>query len=90
MQSEATTYCGAEVGLGSQNATLNGTTLTDGSQYAQQLSGSDDEWYQVAIPLETFACDKGSVGNLSQVDRVDIQNINIRDADICLDNINIE
>lgn len=89
MQSEAATYCGAEVGLGSQNATAN-ATLADGSQYAKQLSGSDDEWYQVAIPLGTFACDKGSVGDLSQVDRVDIQNINIRDADICLDNISID
>jgi hypothetical protein len=58
--------------------------LTAESGYARKVSGG---WYRVNIPLSAFGCDKGSAGGLPGIDRVDIQNINIRDADICLDNI---
>ncbi|WIA20876.1 hypothetical protein OEZ85_005223 [Tetradesmus obliquus] len=76
MNDEAETYCGAEVVLG--NATTNST------QYATRAEG---DWYRVQIPLSSWQCDRGSVGSLTNVDRVDFQNINERDADVCLDNI---
>lgn len=85
-QSDAETYCGAEVSLDS--APSNGT-LGDGAQYATRLRGERD-WFRVEIPLTAFDCGSGSVaGGLSGVDRVDFQNTNIRDADICLDNVQI-
>jgi hypothetical protein len=58
--------------------------LTAESGYATKVSG---DWYRVSIPLSVFGCDKGSAGSLAGIDRVDIQNTNIRDANICLDNI---
>jgi hypothetical protein len=76
LQDEAGTYCGAEVVLG--NATTNST------QYATRAEG---DWYRVQIPLSSWQCDRGSVGALTNVDRVDFQNLNERDADVCLDNI---
>lgn len=72
MQADKGAYCGAEVVLSAE------------SSYATKVSG---DWYRVSIPLTAFSCDAGSVGGLAAVDRVDLQNINIRDADICLDNI---
>lgn len=56
--------------------------LSPESGYAQKASG---DWYSVAIPLADFAC--GAAGGLAAIDRVDLQNVNTRDADICLDNI---
>lgn len=56
---------------------------------SQQYAKQQKEWYSVSIPLSDFKCDVGSVGSLAAVDRVDIQNIAIRDAVICLDNIEI-
>jgi hypothetical protein len=76
LQDEAGTYCGAEVVLG--NATTNST------QYATRTEG---DWYRVQIPLSSWQCDRGSVGGLTNVDRVDFQNVQERDADVCLDNI---
>jgi hypothetical protein len=61
--------------------------LTPESGFATKVSG---DWFRVSIPLSAFACDEGSVGGLAGVDRVDLQNINIRDADICLDNIAVK
>lgn len=72
LQADKGSYCGKEV------------MLTPESGYAQKASG---DWYRVSIPLRAFACDAGSAGGLAAIDRVDLQNINIRDADICLDNI---
>jgi hypothetical protein len=84
LQNDAETYCGAEVSL--ESAPSN-ATLGDGSQYATRLQR---DWFRVDIPLSAFDCGNGSVaGGLSGVDRVDFQNTNIRDADICLDNVQI-
>eukprot|EP00878_Enallax_costatus_P021026 GHUV01022243.1.p2 GENE.GHUV01022243.1~~GHUV01022243.1.p2 ORF type:complete len:126 (+),score=30.35 GHUV01022243.1:1107-1484(+) len=55
-------------------------------RYAKKLG---NQWYGVSIPLSAFRCNAGSVGSLATVDRIDLQNLNIRDADICLDNIEI-
>lgn len=63
-----------------------GTEVMLNQQYAKQFGG---QWYSVSIPLSAFRCNAGSVGGLAAVDRVDIQNLNIRDADICLDNIEL-
>lgn len=60
---------------------------TPGAEFATKAS---DDWYTVKIPLAAFACANGSTGSLAAVDRVDFQNVNIRDADICLDNIKLE
>lgn len=46
-------------------------------------------WYSVSIPLSSWQCSAGSVGSLAAVDRVDIQNTNIRDADVCVDNLQL-
>lgn len=89
LQAERQTYCGQEIILSSSNTTAAGnSTLVAASEYATRLPGSDG-WFRVNIPLSAFACDRGSVGDLSGVDRFDFQNINIRDADICLDNIEL-
>jgi hypothetical protein len=86
LQSDAETYCGAEVSL---DSTPSNTTLADGAQFATRLEGQRD-WFRVEVPLAAFDCGGGSVaGGLSGVDRVDFQNTNIRDANICLDNIQI-
>jgi hypothetical protein len=54
------------------------------SKYAQKASG---DWYRITIRLADFGCDKGSAGSLAAIDSVDLQNTNIRDADVCLDKI---
>lgn len=73
MQNENATYCGAEVVLG-ENASFS-TKLEEG------------DWHRVSIPLSAWDCNAGSTGSLAQVDRVDLQNDEVRDADVCLDNI---
>jgi cullin-associated NEDD8-dissociated protein 1 len=62
-----------------------GTEIVISDEYAKQVKN----WYSVSIPLSEFRCNAGSVGSLTVVDRVDIQNTDIRDADICLDNVEI-
>lgn len=90
VQANNKTYCGAEVILSDSNATVTGNgTLVPVAEYADRLPGSSADWFRMTIPLAVFACDQGSVGNLTGVDRVDFQNVNIRDADICLDNIQL-
>ena len=89
LQSENETYCGAEVALTSSNTTSNAANATApiaGAQYASKGSG---DWFTVNIPLSAWFCDKGSTGSLAAVDRVDFQNVNIRDAEVCLDNIRL-
>jgi hypothetical protein len=71
VQDEKNLFCGAEVILGK-------THKPDG-----QLGA----WYRFAIALEDWACEKGSTEGLDNVNRVDFQNINIRDANVCLDEI---
>lgn len=71
-QADKGSYCGSEI------------VLSPESGYAQKASG---DWYRVSIPLADFGCDKGSAGSLAAIDRVDLQNLSIRDADVCLDNI---
>lgn len=89
LQAERETYCGQEIILSSSNTTAAGnSTLVAAAEYATRLPGSDG-WFRVSIPLTALACDQGSVGDLSVVDRIDFQNINIRNADICLDNIEL-
>lgn len=61
-----------------------GAEITLSEQYATKASGA---WWSVSIPLSAWRCDEGSVGSLTAVDRVDMQNTNIRDANICVDNI---
>jgi hypothetical protein len=65
-------YCGAEVRLGS--------TL--------QHTAQRGPWYRFDVPLSAFACNSGSsAGSLDNVNRVDWENPNLRDADFCLDGI---
>jgi hypothetical protein len=91
VQADRETYCGAEVVLSSSSTTADGngtSSLVPAAQYATRLAG-EAGWFCVDIPLSLWACESGSVGGLSGVDRVDFQNINIRDADICLDNVQL-
>lgn len=60
--------------------------MVPAAEFAGPLDG-EEGWYRVSIPLAAWACDRGSVGGLTAVDRVDFQNTNVRDADVCLDNI---
>lgn len=89
MQSENGTYCGAEVTLSSGNITTNAANATNVVAAAQYATKSSGDWYSVKIPLSIWACDQGSTGSLSAVDRVDFQNVNERNADVCLDNIKL-
>jgi hypothetical protein len=88
-QADRETYCGAEVILSGNTTTPEGNSTSTPIPVAASSTPIDGEegWFRVSIPLSIWACDRGSVGSLSGVDRVDFQNINIRDADICLDNI---
>lgn len=45
------------------------------------------DWYKFKLPLELFQCNKGSAAALANINRIDISNPNIRDANYCLDNI---
>jgi hypothetical protein len=89
MQSEAITYCGAEVILANTSSTTasGNSTFVPAAEYATKLP--DGDWYRVNIPLSVWACQNGSTGNLTMADRVDFQNVYGRDADVCLDNIQI-
>lgn len=86
MQADNETYCGAEVILSDSATAVGNSTLVPVAGFSAPIDG-EAGWYHVSIPLSTWACDRGSVGNLTAVDRIDFQNINERDADICLDNI---
>ena len=74
LQDAENKFCGAEAVLGAKG-------------FAPVKQQGD--WYSFSIPLVSFACTQGSVGNRANVDRFDFQNIDIRDADICLDNISL-
>jgi hypothetical protein len=86
LQFEKETYCNAEVILAAEHTKVGNSTLLPAASYAKATTGG---WFRVELPLALFACDKGSTGSLAAVDRVDFQNINIRDADVCLDNIQL-
>lgn len=86
LQFEKDAYCGAEVILAGEPTKVGNSTLLPAASYAKATIG---DWFRVELQLALFACDKGSTGNLTAVDRVDFQNINIRDADVCLDNIQL-
>jgi hypothetical protein len=73
-QDEKNQFCNKDVVL---TPSLSGLYIEEGG------------FFHFAIPLEKWECGKGSVGGLQNVDRVDFQNTNIRDADICMDNIGI-
>lgn len=70
-QDEANQYCGREIILGPKQVV--------------SLAGAD--WFKVSLPLTMWACDKGSAGSLASINRVDFQNILLRDADVCIDDI---
>jgi len=71
MNDEKNLFCGAEVILGKTH------------QPTEQFA----TWFRFDLPLEDWACEKGSAQSLANVNRVDFQNINIRDANVCLDEI---
>lgn len=69
MQDDKTLYCGKEIMLG-------------GLQPASQ----DGVYFKFEIPLSLFQCGSGSsAGSLSNINRVDIMNLDIGDADFCID-----
>ena len=72
MNTEQELYCAVEVILG-ENALP---------------KARDGDWYGFTIPLSTFGCDaRSSAGSLANVDKVDFQNVNERDAEVCLDGV---
>jgi cullin-associated NEDD8-dissociated protein 1 len=69
MNTDQELYCAKEVVLGRD----------------VQPRGRDGDWYGFRIPLSSFGCDEGSSAkSLDNVDKVDFQNVNERDAEICL------
>jgi hypothetical protein len=86
LQFDKEAYCGAEVILAREPTKVDNSMLLSAASYAEATTG---DWFRVQLPLALFACDQGSTGNLAAVDRIDFQNINIRDADMCLDNIQL-
>jgi hypothetical protein len=72
------------LGAGNNNTSTSNTTLI-----AAVPSAHSGDWHFMNIPLASFSCTSGSTGSLENVDRIDFQNINVRDADICLDDISI-
>ncbi|GFH23772.1 expansin-like EG45 domain-containing protein [Haematococcus lacustris] len=69
MQEELKQYCRNELVLGN-------TTLPTGTQ---------GEWYSFVIPLADFGCGGGTgYPELADIDRVDFQNMAIRNAVVCI------
>jgi len=69
MNDDKTLYCAKEVMLGG---------LTPAAQ--------EGLYFKFEIPLSLFQCGSGSsVGSLANVNRLDIMNMNTRDADFCID-----
>lgn len=69
LQDDKTLYCGREVMLGG---------LTPAAQ--------EGAYFKFEIPLSLFQCGSGSsAGSLANINRLDIMNMNIRDADFCID-----
>lgn len=73
LQDEKNLYCKSEVVLGKTH----------------QPTDRFATWFRFDIPLADWACPLGSAGSLANIDRVDFQNINVRDANICLDEISL-
>jgi hypothetical protein len=89
MQDEEAKFCGAEVRLGA-----GGTSNTSGVKVAapgavRKPVAQQGGWFQFSMPLSIFACEKGSAGSLAAIDRIDFQNTELRDAEICLDEIKL-
>lgn len=86
MQDEEAKFCGAEVrlGAGGTSDAKDAASGTGRKPVAQQGG-----WFQFSMPLSTFACEKGSAGSLAAIDRIDFQNTELRDAEICLDDIKL-
>jgi hypothetical protein len=82
MQDEEAKFCGAEVRLGA-----GGNSASPAA--GMQPVASQDGWFQFSMPLSIFACEKGSAGSLAAIDRIDFQNTELRDAEICLDEIKL-
>lgn len=61
-----------------------GADVILGQQKPVQQAG---EWYKFKIPLTSWKCKDGSAGNRANVNRIDFQNVQVRDANICLDQI---
>lgn len=68
-------------------STYCGAEVRLSDEYVQRSTGP---WFRVMVPLSAFRCDAGSVGGLAAVDRFDLQNTNIRDANVCLDDIQLD
>lgn len=69
LQDEKKQYCNKEIYTGGLEPTAK--------------SGS---YYKFEIPLSLFQCGKGSgMNGVSNINRIDIMNMNIRDADFCID-----
>lgn len=73
LQDDKTLYCGKEVMLGG---------LTPASQ--------ERDYFKYEIPLSLFQCGPGSsAGSLANINRMDIMNTNVRDADFCIDFLSV-
>ncbi|KAF8059424.1 erkB [Scenedesmus sp. PABB004] len=71
MNDEKSLWCNAEV-------------LLDKVPYAKQLG----DYYKFELPLSLFRCEPGSsAGSLANINRIDIMNVNLRDADYCIDDM---
>lgn len=47
-------------------------------------------YYKFEIPLSLFQCGPGSsAGSLANINRIDIMNTNVRDADFCIDYLSV-
>jgi hypothetical protein len=73
LQDDKTLYCGKEVMLGG---------LTPAAQ--------ERDYFKFEIPLSLFQCGPGSsAGSLANINRIDIMNTNVRDADFCIDYLSV-
>lgn len=73
MQDEKSLYCNKEVYL---NQVKPVTRIGD--------------YYKFELPLSMFQCVQGSsAGSLANIDRIDIMNVKDRDANFCIDNMQL-
>eukprot|EP00878_Enallax_costatus_P012255 GHUV01012800.1.p1 GENE.GHUV01012800.1~~GHUV01012800.1.p1 ORF type:complete len:217 (+),score=45.02 GHUV01012800.1:1126-1776(+) len=48
------------------------------------------DYFKFELPLSMFKCDAtSSIGSLANVNRIDIMNVNVRDANYCIDNMQL-
>jgi hypothetical protein len=53
-------------------------------------AAQEGEYFKFEIPLSLFQCGSGSsAGSLSNINRLDIMNMNVRDADFCIDYLSV-